>query len=386
MKLSIKYIIENIRIKYWTIYLSLCVSKIKELLTNIYFDNYKLEQKILYFNTFLLGICEESTTIIFPKTQCIIDNKHVLLEDILHNYKITNDEFEKIILLIIKIKSKCKKQMFIDINNINSRNIKLELTEINDFIELKVDDQNKEYSNNFKISIKDYKRLNKLYIKEKNIDWMIVILLTRYKYYGYVKEGISLSAEDVYNFIKINKYGNDTLEAFAGTLNSNLLNYCSLFYDIEKYFKSKGSFLKITNTCDYKIIINNPPYLSNVMNMASSILLKFLNNCDNLFIVCIVPDWRSIQEYNDSSVITFNETKQSRQNVIYKSYNDLRKSKYYQYTLCIGNYKYYNFFSNTYKSIRDNTLFIVLEKNKNNNNISNTFKEYMINILKKYND
>lgn len=289
MKLSTLYIIENIRIKYWSIYLNLCVKKIKEFLINQDIENYKLEQKILYFNTFLLGICDESKTIIFPKTQCITDNQNILKEDILHNYKITDNEFEKIVSLIIKIKSKCHKQLILDMNNINETNLMIEKYKIDGFIQLKV--INDKYPNIFKISINNYDRLNTLYVNKKNIDLMIVILLIRYKYYGYVKEGISLSAEDVYKFIKLNNYEDNTLEAFAGTLNSNLSNYCSLFFDIEKYFKSQGSFLKIyTKKCDYSIIINNPPYLTNVMDMASNILLELLNNCKKLFIVCIVPD------------------------------------------------------------------------------------------------
>ena len=38
---------------------------------------------------------------------------------------------------------------------------------------------------------------------------------------------------------------NFNFECFASTINSNTLNFCSLYYDVEKYFGSVGDFFNI---------------------------------------------------------------------------------------------------------------------------------------------
>jgi hypothetical protein len=328
-----------------------------------------MEQKIMYFNTYLLGICDTTSFIFFPKTDCIIQNKNILKNDILHNYNIIDEEFDKIISTIIKLNKKCKKDMKNEILNLKIKKLNLNVIFLKEHVEIKI------HNEVFKVSLKDYTRLKKLFIKKDDLDWYIAILLTRYKYYGYVKEGISLSADNVYKFIKMNNYEDCTLEAFAGTFNSNLKNYCSLFYDIEKYFGSKGSFFKLKVDNTYKIIVYNPPYLTSVMDKASGILLDYLNTCE-ILIIGIIPDWRSISEYeNDKSQYKINEIEQTRQNVPYYSYSKLRLSKYFKYVFSIGNYKYYNFYSENYKTIRDNTLIFVASSRKDN--IDDKFKNYL---------
>ena len=380
MEISKKYIIENIRIKYWNVFLSTCTKQIMIILNkNNKVQGYKLEQKILYFNTFLLGVCKLSKYVLFPKKQNIITYQSELKSDILHNYVMNDNDFNKIMKIILKTNYECTKQIKQYVQNILVETINVNVQEDNNNIKLQI--SHLQYPNIFKITKNDYERLNKLFTGKEDVNMTICCLLTRYKYYGVVKEGISLSAGDVYDFIKKYQYENSTLEAFAGTLNSNLPNYCSLFYDIEKYFGSKGSFLNLKlDDCKYNIIISNPPYITNIMDLSSVYLSKFLD-CNNSLVIVIIPDWRSSDEYNNDkqNQISINEHQQVRQSTRYIGYYNLRVSKHFKYVMCVGDYAYYNFFQGTKKVIRDNTLFIVLA---NEHDGAEQFKKYMLDKLK----
>ena len=63
-------------------------------------------------------------------------------------------------------------------------------------------------------------------------------------------------------------------ECFASSINSIFKNYCSLYYDIEKYFGSKGNFFNlkpISGTFSF-----NPPYQSKLMIKGINTLFKHL--------------------------------------------------------------------------------------------------------------
>lgn len=377
---SKKYHIENIRIKFWRIFLDKCTSQIMKILikSNTDIAKYKLEQKILNYNTYLLGKCELSSYALFPKKKCINDYKKIFKYDISYNWKISDSEFNQIIHTFISINHECKHDMKNEIEITNFIKVNPIIQTNNDNIVILTIGEKK-----FKLSKKHYNRLQSMFIGNKSdTNIMICILLTRYEYYGILKEGICLSTNDVYEFIHKEKIENKTLEAFAGTLNSNLSNYCSLFYDIEKKFGSKGSFFNISID-KYDIIISNPPYITSVMDDSSHLLVNFLK-LDQKFVIVIIPDWRSVDEYNkdSSKQISINEHMQERAIIPYNSYKILRTCKYFDNVICIGNYMYYNYFSDSQKKIRDNVLFVTLSSNKKNN-FSKKFSDFMIKKINK---
>jgi len=372
MNFHLRYILENIRLKYWNFFLNKCVKDISMILSQDESNEiitYKLEQKILYYITYLIGICDPSTYVFFVKTACIIDNQHIFKEDMLHNWKITDRDFDKIIFILIKYNSISKKEIKKEFSLIQKSSRNTYLKKIIKDQQVIFNIKSDLFSSTFKISLTNYSRLEKMFKGDHlELDKYVCLLLTRYNFYGYLKEGICLSADIVYDFIKKQNLIDKTLEAFAGTLNSNLPNYCSLFYDLEGKFGSKGSFLQIdprTNNCMYKCIISNPPYFTNVMNKSSEILLGYLDVCRDLNVIVVIPDWRSITEYeSDKQIqISINEHTQERQLISYNAYDILRKSKYFAKVIVIGNYSYYNFFGSSHKKIRDNSLFIVLSLN-----------------------
>uniref|UniRef100_A0A6C0C6U4 PCIF1 WW domain-containing protein n=1 Tax=viral metagenome TaxID=1070528 RepID=A0A6C0C6U4_9ZZZZ len=374
MYLSKKYKLETIRIKYWHVFLAKCVTEMTKILlnSNAEIQKYKLEQKILNYNTYIIGKCDLSSYVIFPKKICIIKYQSAFKDDILHNWQMSDDDFHVILEIFVLINHSCKRSIKKEVAEIDDSELEVTISQ-KDNVELVID------SKKFKISKKHFTRLQKIFTGDKkDINIMICILLTRYEYYGVMKEGICLSADDVYQFIFDNKLENDTLEAFAGTLNSNLPNYCSLFYDIEKIFGSKGSFLNMQlDTCNYEIIISNPPYITNVMDDSSDKLINFLELC-NGFVIVVIPDWRSVAEY-DADVngqISINEHEQKRETVPYNNYAVLRNSNFFRNVICIGDYMYYNFFANSQKKIRDNVLFVILSSDKGND-LDKKFIDYM---------
>ena len=84
-------------------------------------------------------------------------------------------------------------------------------------------------------------------------------------------------------------------ELFASSINSYYDLYCSLFYDIEQFFGSKGSFFHIKLNKGFYIA--NPPYEINLLN---EMVKKFKNaieesnskeNSDRLIISYGLPNW-----------------------------------------------------------------------------------------------
>lgn len=366
------YYIERIMITQWNEFMNKCIRTMSEYLNDKNIQYYKLHQKILYFNTYVIGLCSMSEIVIFPKEQCIKEHQKILYDDFVYNWHITDEQFNKLIQIykhyIYKYKSIIKKQ----IRGYNTKKVNIAKEEQRDRIILKIEKET------YVLSKDEYERLKKMYNKDEKIDEYICMLLLRYQYYGQVKEGINLSAKTVYQFIKDNGYINKTLEAFAGALNSDLPNYCSLFYDIEKYFGSKGSFLQKEITCKYNFIISNPPYISSVIYNSSLRLLLYLKQCSDLMIIVIIPDWRSVDEYKDDQTfqISKKEVKHERQKKNYNGYNEIRNSEYFRYVICYGGFKFHNYFRNVDKNIDENILFVVLSTEGDNKNLE-LFKKYM---------
>ena len=130
----------------------------------------------------------------------------------------------------------------------------------------------------------------------KNI---LMCLILRYNTLDSLNQQLAVAPE-FYEFIG-NKY-NINFELFASALNCHYKNYCSLFYDIEKHFNSKGSF----NIIDIKkgFYVANPPFDEEIMKQMAIKFIDIMNKMkDELSIFITIPAWDN-PNYGEYEVLT----------------------------------------------------------------------------------
>lgn len=373
------YYIELVKKKYWHLYLDTVTDYISKFVNNP--QKFKIKQKILSYNTYLIGLSPKQTNVFQPPKKLIYKHSDEFYSDLIYNYNtITESIFTDILKYMIDTRNKLNKLEKIELKNIPNKIVVKKVYKQNS-VELSLND----YVHS--INIIDYGRLASMYSNKKiPVDYAICTLLLRYDYYGPLLQGICLSAELAYNWVKKNKYEKITLELFAGSLNSNLPNYCSLFYDIEKYFGSKGSMFLYKNINNYDILVSNPPFLTNVMTESAKLIVKYLKTSSKKSSIVFVniPDWRSRKQYNrdetTASHIKKNEIAQARQDAEYLNYEILRNSPYFRKVILFGNFKYKNFFGQNYATIRDNILILILTTMPNDSRIQD-FLDYSNSVI-----
>jgi hypothetical protein len=124
----------------------------------------------------------------------------------------------------------------------------------------------------------------------KDIDIIIWIIIFRYQLLGSNNHQLGILPEIIDTMVE--DY-NLKFECFASSINSTLENYCSIYYDLEKYFGSQGNFFKIELTeGTYSF---NPPYQKDIMDNGIRRLLVFLENAKNnykkLTFIMTIPIW-----------------------------------------------------------------------------------------------
>ena len=169
------------------------------------------------------------------------------------------------------------------------------------------------------ININLYRRLydkfiihSKIKTLKHNIDNYIFCLIFRYFYIdsGNQQLAIDKKIKDIFKpYIDFELYGS------AINVLSN--NYCSLFYDIERYFGSKGNFFNIE--LKQGIYWCNPPYDNTIMSNTAKKIINILQTNINIAFVITIPIWDSvtknkshtfekvIKNYNLNSIANHND-------------------------------------------------------------------------------
>jgi hypothetical protein len=163
-------------------------------------------------------------------------------------------------------------------------------------------------NNDYQITIhpKVYNRIKKrLLINSKKYNLMLNynddldILLDNYIFclifrYSYMESG-NLQLAINYNIKKLFKKIGVNFELFGSCINTISYNYCSLFYDIEKYFGSNGNFFDLE--INSGIYWCNPPYDALILDKTADKLLNTLESTRNVVFLITLPIWDKYTQY-----------------------------------------------------------------------------------------
>jgi hypothetical protein len=227
--------------------------------------------------------------------------------------------------------------------------------------------------NNIIIPIHKYNEMKNKFIGNKNmLDYYIWIILFRYQLLGSNNHQLAVLP----NILKKMKHDlNYNFECFASAINSSSLNFCSLYYDVEKYFGSVGNFFNL----DIKegVYSFNPPYQSDIIERGVNKLLNFLDNTTKkLEFIITIPIW----DIKGKEIMEKNNSENNNNNINYGDFEIINKvftSKFFKGKIMISKndftYIDHNFclFKNT---TIQNTYVIVLANFKNNH--FDIIKEY----------
>ena len=225
---------------------------------------------------------------------------------------------------------------------------------------------NKEYS--ITINNNLYIRLYKKFINSdiNNIDSYIFCLIFRYSYIDAENQQLAIHKK-IKELFK--NYGVN-FELYGSAINVLSDYYCSLFYDIEKYFGSQGNFFDIEIKSG--IYWCNPPYINELMKNTALKLIDIMNNNINTAFIITIPIWdKMTQEHNFTDIIrNYNKNTFPEDHNDYPIYSLLKP--YIKDELIIPKNKIPYFNYRYYKPINaSNTYMLIVYKN-----LSDEFKKF----------
>ena len=276
------------------------------------------------------------------------------------NYDITDIDIKN---LIEKIKFFLKEE-FNKFTKIKDENLEIKNIRNLDQVKLICIYNNKEYF--VKIHYNLYIRLkikfNNNSTNSIHMDKYIFCLIYRYSYIDAENQQLAIHFK-IKEYFK--KYGVN-FELYGSGINVLSDYYCSLFYDIEKYFGSKGNFFDIKIKSG--IYWCNPPYINNLMENTAKKLIDTMNeNIDNnIAFIITIPIWDALTQKNNFSQVTrnFNKNKNSELFKDYPIYYLLKS--FIKDELIIPKHKipYFNHRYNKPIYARD-TYMLIIYKNNN---------------------
>lgn len=242
-------------------------------------------------------------------------------------------------------------------------------------IEIKYNIRDKRLQNildNILIPVHIYDKLYNSYSgptsKIKYIDNYIWAIIYRYQLLGSNNHQLAV-IPSIMN--KLHQDYKLNFEFFASAINATSSRFCSIYYDVEKYFGSCGSFF---NIMPIKGAFGfNPPYQTDIINNGLNKLLYFLDNAmDELTFIITIPIW-DIKGKDEMRLLYNNELK--RQNIDYGDFdiiNTVKESKYFKECRMIPKEKFtyvdHNFLLFKNRTIQ-NTYVIILSNKDNVNSI-----------------
>ena len=220
--------------------------------------------------------------------------------------------------------------------------------------------------NNIMIPVEQYNEMKNRYNNNINndMDTIIWIILFRYQLLSSNNNQLAV-IPSIYN--KMITDFNLSVECFASAINSSLDYFCSIYYDVEKYFGSIGNFFNIDPIRG--VYSFNPPYQYDVI---SNGILKIINHMEKtkekLTFIITIPIWDNIGKQ-----IMLDNNMENNNNIIkyddFEIMNIIRKSPYLRGLRMISKddftYMDHNFYLFKNKTIQ-NTYVIIMSNYENN--------------------
>jgi hypothetical protein len=235
------------------------------------------------------------------------------------------------------------------------------------YIKIDFEIKDKRLSNildNLLIPLDEYKKLEKNYTGKKNkFDEFIWIILFRYQLLGSNNHQLGVKNEIMTN---MNKNYNLNFECFASSINSTFSKYCSIYYDVERYFGSVGSFYNLVPKKGTFGV--NPPYQKDIIETALSKLVTCLEdaetNKNKLTFIITIPIWdkEGKKEFNNDL---------PQQNIDYGDFEIIKKikdTKFHKITRMISK-EHFTYIDHNFKLLKNktiqNTYVIILSSDDN---------------------
>jgi len=234
---------------------------------------------------------------------------------------------------------------------------------------------------NILLPVTVYDKLKNKYTGPENkLDEYIWIILYRYQLLGSNNHQLGVLPTILKQMKK--DFGLN-FECFASAINSTLDSFCSIYYDVEKYFGSKGSFFNLEPL--EGVFGFNPPYQNDIIERGIKLLFHHLDKSSiinkKLTFIITIPIWDSFgqslmdKKYNNKSItkIDYGE---------FTIIEDIKTSKYFGGLRMIPKeeFTYLDHNFHLYKNVTiQNTYIIVLTNDKENNYIEQ-IKQYKFQI------
>lgn len=212
--------------------------------------------------------------------------------------------------------------------------------------------------NNILLPVDVYNKMKNNYTGDNKIfDIVIWIIIFRYQLLGSNNHQLGI-LPNIIN--KMKEDYNLNFECFASSINSTLKNYCSIYYDLEKYFGSKGNFFNIE--LEMGTYSFNPPYQKEIIDNGINRILNFLDKTTKpLTFIMTIPVWDK-------------EGQESLQEISKIDYGDfeiiekIKSSKYYK-TIRIISKNEFTYLDHNFRLYKNKTIqntYIILLSNDNN--------------------
>ena len=154
-----------------------------------------------------------------------------------------------------------------------------------------------------------------------------------------------------------------SFECFASAINCTLPNFCSIYYDVERYFGSIGSYfnmIPIKGTYSF-----NPPYQYDIINNGIERMISHLDNTsDELTFIITIPIW----DIEGKEYMANNMTENNNNVIKYEDFNIMsiiKQSKYFKGLRMISkdNFTYFDHNFHLFKNKTIQNTYVILMSN-----------------------